>query len=196
MKKVLIVVMCVVLACAFTGCAGVPVKQYVALQEEYESLQMDYDSVVAERDALQEELDAVTALPSPDTEPDTPVSPAGSSTEANQVLMDQDGIKITYTGVNYDGWSGPEIKLSIENSSAQDVTIQVRDMSVNGIMLSGIMSADVTAGKKAVDAITIASWDMEEKGITTLETAEFAFNVFSTETWDDIFVSDKISLSF
>ena len=40
--------------------------------------------------------------------------------------------------------------LYIENNSDKNVTIQVRDVSVNGFMVESSMLEDVMAGKKAI----------------------------------------------
>ena len=124
-------------------------------------------------------------------------APAATVPEnADSVLVDQDGIKITYTGLDTDGMMGTEIKLRIENNSDVGVLIQTRDMSVNGMMLDGIFSSEVNAGKKANDKIIIPSWGMEDNDITDLEEVEFYFTVVTSEGWDKIFDSDTITLTF
>ena len=47
------------------------------------------------------------------------------------VLLDESGIKITATGLE-DGWLGTDLKLLIENNGDTNVTVQVRNSSVNG----------------------------------------------------------------
>ena len=76
------------------------------------------------------------------------------------VILDKDGIKITAKSINYDGWAGPEIKVLIENNSSENVTIQTRRFSINGIMIDPTFSVDISAGKKANDAISISTSDL------------------------------------
>lgn len=63
-----------------------------------------------------------------------------------QVLIDSNGIKITFKGMDYsDGIFGPEVKLLIENNTDKNYTVQVRNFSVNGFMIETSMSTDVNA---------------------------------------------------
>ena len=113
-----------------------------------------------------------------------------------QVLYDTNGIKITYKGLdNHDFW-GSKIKLLIENNTDRSYTIQVRDFSANGFMIRGLISADVAAGKKINDGITIKSYDLEENNISSIENVEFTFHIFNWDDWDDSFDSDIIYLEF
>lgn len=112
------------------------------------------------------------------------------------VLYDTNGIKITYKGLdNHDFW-GSKIKLLIENNTDRSYTIQVRDFSANGFMIRGLISADVAAGKKINDGITIKSYDFEENNISSIENVEFTFHIFNWDDWDDSFDSDIIYLEF
>lgn len=124
------------------------------------------------------------------TNPDVNVS-ASSGT----VLMDQNGIKITFMGFekadNYR--KGYDIKLRIDNKSGKDYTVQVRDFSVNGIMADEIFSCDVTNGKTANDKIWV--YNLEARGITPpITEAEFYFHIFNSHDWSDSFNSNTISI--
>ena len=112
-----------------------------------------------------------------------------------QVLLDQDGIKITAKELSNDSFWGPEVKVLVENTSSKSVTVQLRDVSVNGIMMEPMFSADVAAGKKVNDSITFMSSEFEEAGITMIQNMEFSFHVFDTESWDTVFDSDTIYLA-
>ncbi len=99
-----------------------------------------------------------------------------------QVLLDRDGIKITAKELSNDSFWGPEVKVLVENTSSQSVTVQLRDVSVNGIMMEPMFSTDVAAGKKVNDSITFMSSEFEEAGITMIQNMEFSFHVFDTGT--------------
>lgn len=109
-------------------------------------------------------------------------------------LLDESGIKIVATGISHDSFFGPELNLLIENNTTTDLTFQCRNVSVNGYMVDTIMSVDVAAGKKANDAITFASSDLEACGIEVFADMEFSFHIFSTEDWDTILDTDPIRL--
>lgn len=113
----------------------------------------------------------------------------------DQVLFDNNGIKITFTGMDYtSSIFGPEIKVLIENSTSTNYTVQVRDFSANGFMVDTTMSADVNAGKKANDSIGINSWSLEENSISEddMQTFEFSFHIFNSDDWSDGFDTETI----
>lgn len=109
------------------------------------------------------------------------------------VLLDEQDVKITATGLE-DGWMGTELKLLIENNSAQNLTIQARNASVNGYMVDTMMSADVAAGKKANDELTFLTSALKECGIDTFAEIEFSFHIFTMEDWEDYLDSDLITV--
>lgn len=110
------------------------------------------------------------------------------------VILDKGGIKVTAKSISYDGWSGPEIKVLIENNSSENVTIQARKFSINGIMIDPTFSADVNSGKKANDSILISSSELKAANITTIKDIEFGLNVFNADSWNDILNQEGIQL--
>lgn len=110
------------------------------------------------------------------------------------VLLDQDGVKIQAKELAADSLFGAELKILIENDTDKDLTIQCRNSSVNGYMVETMISADVAAGKKANDAITFMSSDLELCGIETIADMEFAFHIFTTEDWDTYLDSDLVQV--
>lgn len=120
-------------------------------------------------------------------------SQAGSS--SGTVIFEQNGLKVTFLGFaeKTNGLKGYDIKLKIENNSSVNYTVQVRDLSVNGIMADSIFSCEIAAGKAANDAIWITN--MEERGITPpITEAEFKIHAFNTDTWDGQFESEVINV--
>lgn len=173
--------------------------------------QADYDQVVYERDELQKELEAMTEKYNdlatqinesnnssssvsevPATSAESPIS-SSPSTPSTQVLLEYDGIKITFTGMGSD-YLGPKIKLRIENDSDQPITVQQRDMSINGAMIDGILSEDVRPGKISNTDISILSPYLEENDITTITDIELSFHIFHSDTWDTILDSDTVTI--
>lgn len=123
------------------------------------------------------------------------VDTAEKITIEEQVLLERDGIKITAKELTEDSIWGYELAVLIENTSEQNITVQVQNMSVNGIMTEPMFSCDVAAGKNANAAITLMDTSLEASGITTIQNMELSFHVFNTESWDTIFDSDVILLS-
>jgi len=137
-----------------------------------------------------------------DSDTNTVILGAGYSkstaTSVGKVIYDENGIKITCTGVSdsKDFMGGKKIGLIIENSTSTKYTVQVRDFSVNGIMVEPVFSCDVAAGKKAIDSIDIWKNEMDKKGLLNISKAELSFLMFDSDTWTDSFNSDLIELSF
>ena len=59
-----------------------------------------------------------------------------------------------------------------------------------------MMSQDVVIGKKAVTDIQFISTDLEKNGITEINDVEFSFYIFNWDTFDTIYESDVIKLSY
>ena len=115
------------------------------------------------------------------------------STVEQTVLVDQDNVVITATGMD-ESVFGPELKLLIENNSDTNLTFQVRNASVNGYMADTMMSEDVAAGKKSNTEITFTTSGLKECGIDTFANMEFSFHIFTTDGWDDYLDTDAITV--
>lgn len=114
--------------------------------------------------------------------------------QSSKVLMDKNGLKITYAGITSDQYK-TTVNLLIENNTATGEMVQVRDVSVNGFMVTPVFSCDVAAGKKANDGLDFYSSNLEKNGITKIETIEFTFHVFESDDWSTSFTSDTIRIT-
>lgn len=110
------------------------------------------------------------------------------------VLLDEAGVKITAKSIDKSGWMGPEIKLLIENNTDRNLTVQVRNCSVNGYMIDPSLSADVTPGKKINDTITFMESDLEASGIETFADIELSFHIFYSDDWETHLDSAPVTL--
>lgn len=118
-----------------------------------------------------------------------------SATIEEAVLLDRDGIKVTVKSLDMKGsLYGPALKMLFENNSGKNVTVQARNTSVNGYMIDPMMSVDVASGKKANDTMSFSSSDLATAGITTIADIEFAFHVFDSDTWHDLFTSGTVKI--
>lgn len=91
---------------------------------------------------------------------------------------------------------GPSIIVYIENTGDKDVTVQTRDVSINGFMVDAMFSCDVAAGKRAVDTITFMETDLKENEITAIEDVELSFHVFDMAEWETIVDTEVVSIAF
>ena len=94
-----------------------------------------------------------------------------------QILLDKRGLVIMATGLNENGAQGPALNVSIENRSETDVTVEIRDASINGWMMDTSFSAAVAAGRKVEGAILFLASRIQRSGIETIADLEFAFHI-------------------
>jgi hypothetical protein len=116
--------------------------------------------------------------------------------DSGELIYDANGVKIVVKGVADDSLMGPRFLLYIENNGDKDVTIQTRNVSVNGFMMDAIFSCDVIAGKHAVDDVVFLSSDFEENGIEKIEEIELSFHIFDMNNWNTIADTDAINIHF
>lgn len=116
--------------------------------------------------------------------------------DSGDVCYDDGGIKIVVKGLSADGpWLGPSVIVEVINSGDTDITVQARDVSINGFMISPFFSTDVCAGKRAVNGVTFASSDLEANSIDAIETVELSFHVFDMNSWDTIVDTDPVTIN-
>lgn len=137
---------------------------------------------------------------SPVSSEDSSIAPSADPSAATSiiieetVLYDADGVTVTATGYT-EGWLGPEISVLVENNTDQNLLITTGDLSVNGYMMSYTsLYANVSAGKKSNETITLTTSQLEQAGITTIAELQFYIQVQDAETWDELAVSELISL--
>ena len=116
--------------------------------------------------------------------------------DSGDVAYDKDNIKIVVKGLIEDSILGPSVVVYIENDNDENITVQARNVSVNGFMVTELFSCDVLAGKRAVDTITFLSSELEENEITAIENIELSFHIFDADSWDGIADSDTIIITF
>ena len=98
------------------------------------------------------------------------------------VMIDENDIKITATGLNYTNYS-VELELTIENNSGKNLSFISGSLgyccnSINGYMLSdGYLNCDVAGGKKANDTISFKYDSLQVYGINEIADIEIGFDV-------------------
>lgn len=120
--------------------------------------------------------------------------PTPKKENTNKVVFNNRGIKVTYTGIEYnDYYTG--LKLLIENNSGSDYAFQFRDTSVNGYMIDPVFSCKVKNGKKANDVVMFDDEKLKENNINTIKSVEFSLHVFDWDDYSNTFDSKMITLN-
>lgn len=113
------------------------------------------------------------------------------------VAYENDGIKIVVQKLNSsDSFWGSDVYIYAENNTGSNITIQGRDVSINGFMVDPIFSCDIAAGKKAYDTITFFESDLTDNGITDITELEIKFHIFNSDSWDTITDTQAITITF
>lgn len=115
--------------------------------------------------------------------------------DSGEILYDAGGIKITAKGIS-DEFLGKDLQLYIHNGTDKNITIQARDTSVNGFMLSPSLSEEVLPGKHSVAGMTFFSSELEDNSITDITEIETSFHIVSTDSWDTIVDTDPVKINF
>ena len=97
-----------------------------------------------------------------------------------QVLVEQDGVKITATEYVTDSIWGDGIKLLIENNSSTDYTIGCDALIVNDYMITDLFVAKIAAGKKANETMYLSSTSLEAAGIENVGRVEMYFHAYDS----------------
>ena len=111
-----------------------------------------------------------------------------------QLLIDQNDIKITATEYLQDPIWGEGIKLLLENNSDKDITIGCNALIVNDYMITDLFASSIAAGKKANETMYLSSQELEAAGINTVGKVEVYFHVFDSTSYENIFDSDCVTI--
>lgn len=129
----------------------------------------------------EEQLEEKTDKPEKTTQKE-PKPAEDDATIEETVLVDEKDVKITATGISYSDYD-VEISMVIENNSDQDLSFITGSIShsinsVNGYMISdGYINADVSAGKKSNEKMSISRNSLALMGITQIADIEISFMI-------------------
>lgn len=94
------------------------------------------------------------------------------------VLYDQDGIKVTVTDYVTDHFYGPELYVTVTNSTDKDVLFKSELLSVNGYMMNNALaSGEVAAGAEEALCFVFSNEEMARCGIEALSRLEFYITI-------------------
>ena len=108
--------------------------------------------------------------------------PSGVTIE-EQVLLDDNGLKVTATEYVEDGMFGDSIKLLVENNSDKTIGLGCKALIVNDYMISDLFSSTVAAGKKSNETIDLYNNQLENAGIENVGKIELYFQTFDPDTY-------------
>jgi hypothetical protein len=118
--------------------------------------------------------------------------------DGGTLLYEDDGLKIVIQGKKYidDYWGAAEIDVYIENLTASDIAIQLRNTSINGFMVDPVFTCAVLTGKRAYDSIWFSRDDFTTNDISSIEEMEFSLRIRDYSTWDLVKETGTLTVSF
>lgn len=111
------------------------------------------------------------------------------------LLLDKDGLTIIYKGMNCDALIGTNLSFLIVNNSSDSYIVQAGSTSVNGFMVTSLMSSEVPNGKNSVTELLITSSSLEENGIEKISEIEFILKIIDSKTFMTLYETDSITIS-
>lgn len=133
---------------------------------------------------------------SPDNvQSDTPKMTSEKITLVETEIYNKDGIVIKVTGLE-DSWAGTEVKVLVENNSADNILVTARYVSINGYMMpTASMYMEVAASKKANGELSFYASELSEANIEKISNIEFYVEISDNATWETLDTSDLITLT-
>lgn len=115
-------------------------------------------------------------------------------TISEQVLVDQNGVKITAVEYVTDSIWGDGIKMLLENNTSQNLMYSCDALIVNDYMITDLFAQSVAAGKSAYETLNLSNSQLKQAGIDNVGKIEIYFRVYDNDTWEDLFKTDCIAL--
>jgi len=145
---------------------------------------------------------AETAAISSDEVEGAPVRADSSDTDFTDATIEEtelynaDGITVTATEFNANGYYGPEIEVRIQNESDVTVDIIAQNVAVNGYMLDpGLLYVEAMPGDTIEEEISLYDIYLDARGIDTVATVALTIEVMDAETYEEIGTGDRITLT-
>lgn len=181
MKKLLSLALVSCIAFSLAACGGGKGNGETA-QTTQESESSEVSEAPAEETAQPEPTEEPTEEPTPEVSTEQLEAFKEEATIAETVMVDEDGIKITATGLEYTGYTA-NLNVTIENNSKKDLSFVSGSLgyscnSVNGYMVSdGYLNCDVAKGKKSNETITFSYDSLRMYGINEIADIEVGFDM-------------------
>ena len=195
MKKILLLLLVAGIAGSSMACdSSTDANEQVATTPTVAAEQTEADDETeASTELLTEEVTETEQPTEAEAPEETEAStPAGELTVEEQVIVDQDDVKITVTGfTDHDIW-GEQLDLTIENGTDLNLRVSLEYLTINNYMMTDLFAPSVAAGKSSKEALSFSGTSMEAAGIDEIAEITFAMNVYDEDTYDDLFITDEI----
>lgn len=114
--------------------------------------------------------------------------------QEGDVIYQDDMIILTYDGIT-DEYGRYDIKFTAENLTDKKIRVQTSDTSINGYMTYQMYAVGLEANKKSKGTLTISD-DVDIEDIKDLETMETKIQVLDDSTYEQLLLTDPITINF
>lgn len=119
--------------------------------------------------------------------PSAPQSQVPENPLPEQVIYEEEGIRITVKGMEENTMTGTNIRILVENGTNRNIAFSGDLFVVNGVTVPGYLYAQVAAGTKTNDAIEFYSDVLDSAGITAIGTIRaYDARIVDTDTFDTL----------
>jgi len=116
--------------------------------------------------------------------------------EAEQIIYDENDIKITYKGFSQAGFfKSASFDFLIENNNSQNILVTSENVSVNDFTITDFLYEEIASGKKCNSGVTLYDYVLEENDIKDINKIEFNLKFLNPDTYETLFTSDKITIT-
>ena len=116
----------------------------------------------------------------------------------DQVLVDNEYVKVVYVGSEEDEDDGYSANIYIVNKTDTQITVDATNVSINGYMADPIYMESVDAGKSAFTTMNWLSSDLEEAQTdkSSISNIEIEFDIYDEENSSgEHFFNDKVTIT-
>lgn len=150
----------------------------------------DASGATAETGAASETTQAApTAEPTPEPVEAFP----GKGTIEETVLVDESGVKVTATSLEYEG-GGALLGLKFENNTDQPLEASVSDCSINGYMYDSYCWIEAESGQTGEDSIYLSANRLYQMGVTDIAEITMGIELSNPDTNDDYLTVDPVTI--
>lgn len=113
--------------------------------------------------------------------------------DTDVVLLDNEYCTFILLGEDPDNFWGYGLNIYMENKTDSTLMFSANDVVVNGYDCDPFWASIVSPGKGCYTTISWFDTDLEDNGITDVETISMMLNVYDYDTWED-FVLENITI--
>ena len=115
--------------------------------------------------------------------------------EKGQALVEEKGVKVTYTGTEQAEDGDVALHLAVENNSGQPIVVNVQEFSANRCQMAAFFASETAPGETAQDILTASSGELERCGLTTVEEVSFSLAAFHGDTLERLWQTGPLHLT-